>query len=126
MEIQSLRQSVIRKMIGWRSLNGAMRRRQTARQRVGLQFESVRKVLDAQIREHRPGIAIGWCLDDGCLQRLPSWDEFLRRRTLQVTEAAQHGLIGAQLIGRAAAHESAEAAGQDPMQIRYSRYNAGS
>ena len=83
----------------------------------GLKVESLPVVLDAQQRQHRPGIGIGRRLPHRQFQAGPRSGELLGGDPLQVAEAAQHGLVGAQLLGGAAAHGLAHAPGQNSVHV---------
>ena len=108
-------------VVGGPVLDGLPRGGRRRRQRVGLKAESLPVLLGAEQRQHRPGVGIPRRLDDGQLQARPRRGEFLGRDALEVAEAAQHGFVRAQLLGRAAAQLPAHAPGQHPVHVGHRR-----
>jgi|SRR5450755_1498053 len=96
-------------MIGWRHLNGTPRGPQPLLQGIRVKIESLRVVLDAQQRQHGPGIAGSRRLAYRRFQCGARSGEIFAGEPLEVAETAQHRLVGAELSGISAAHNLAHA-----------------
>ena len=78
----------------------------------------MRVILDTEQRQHRPGVGIGRCPLDRQLEAVPRGGELLDGHPIEVAEAAQHGLVGTQILRRAAAYGLTHAARQNPVHVR--------
>ena len=118
---QDLGQHLMRAVTGGVGLDRLPGRVQSPAQRIGLAFESHGVLALEDEPQRGPGVRVARRQRDRTLQCGPRCHELLRCQALEEAEAAQHGLVGAQLLGAPVAQRLAQRMRQDAMRIRDGR-----
>ena len=117
LEEERLGQTEPGQMIGWRCLDGTPRRSEPGRQGIRLKVECLSVLVGAQDRKHGPGLGVSRRFSHRRFQTRSRRGKLFYGGELEVTEAAQDGFVGAQLLGRAAANSFTHAPGQDAVHV---------